>query len=108
MPDSPSSVSSPCGMGRSIAGLVVFGVFRWQRLNSLAQNGPPGGKKYTPAVGPRLGDDGRADGAVVERPGPVARDQLEAAGEVGVVVDAAEVEVGPVVVVLEDGQVRSL
>ncbi len=37
-----------------IAGLVAFGLIRWQRLNSLQQGGALAGIKYTPAVGPRI------------------------------------------------------
>ena len=37
-----------------LAGLIAFGVFRWQRLNSAAVGGASAAKKYTPAVGPRI------------------------------------------------------
>ena len=37
-----------------LVALVAFGAFRWQRLHSSAAGGGPGGKKYTPAVGPRI------------------------------------------------------
>ena len=37
-----------------LVALVAFGIFRWQWLNSRAHTGPSGGKKYTPAVGPRI------------------------------------------------------
>ena len=37
-----------------LAGLVVFGIYRWQQLHSREQSAASGGKKYTPAVGPRL------------------------------------------------------
>ncbi len=37
-----------------LVALTAFGFYRWQRLNALAQSGPPGGRKYTPAAGPRI------------------------------------------------------
>ena len=37
-----------------LVALVAFGFYRWHRLNSLAQNGAPGAKSYTPAVGPPI------------------------------------------------------
>ena len=37
-----------------LTALTAFGFYRWQRLNALAQTGPPGAKKYTPAAGPRI------------------------------------------------------
>ncbi len=37
-----------------IAALVVFGLYRWQRLHSLAQDGGSGAQSYTPAQGPRI------------------------------------------------------
>ncbi len=52
------------------------------------------------AVRARLGDDGRPDGAVVERLRAVAADQLQAAGQVGVAQDVARV--GNTAIVEED------
>ncbi len=37
-----------------IAALAVFGLYRWQRLYSLAQDGGSGAQSYTPAQGPRI------------------------------------------------------
>ena len=37
-----------------LVALTAFGFYRWQRLNALALSGTPGGKKYTPAIGPRI------------------------------------------------------
>ena len=37
-----------------LVALIAFGFYRWHRLNTLAQSGLPGGKKYTPAAGPRI------------------------------------------------------
>jgi serine protease Do len=37
-----------------IAGLVAFGLYRWQRLNSQLRDRPRAAEQYTPAEGPRV------------------------------------------------------
>lgn len=37
-----------------IAGLIAFGIYRWQRLNSQLRDGQPAPERYTPAEGPKI------------------------------------------------------
>ena len=37
-----------------VAGLLAFGIYRWQRLNSQPLNGKRATEQYTPATGPRI------------------------------------------------------